>query len=66
VRFGEAFALAETKRASKEQIAAGTREIMEKIAELLPEKYRGLYGSPGKGAAAPKTRRKVAAAKKEG
>ena len=66
VRFGEPFSLEETKRASKEQIAAGTREIMEKIAELLPDKYRGIYGPPGVKAAAPKTRRKVAAAKKEG
>lgn len=46
VRFGEPFRLPETKRATKEQIEAGTREIMEKIAELLPAKYRGLYGSP--------------------
>ena len=46
VRFGQPFALPETKRATKEQIRGGTREIMEKIAELLPAKYRGPYGSP--------------------
>lgn len=46
VRFGQPFGLPETKRATKEQIAAGTREIMEKIAELLPAKYRGGYGFP--------------------
>ena len=51
VRFGEPFRLGETKRASKEQIAKGTREIMEKIAELLPANYRGLYGSPEQEAA---------------
>lgn len=66
VRFGEPFALKETKRATKAQITSGTREIMEKIAELLPEKYRGVYGAPVEGTAAPKPRRKVAAAKKEG
>ena len=46
VRLGQPFNLPQTKRASKEQIADGTREIMEKIAELLPAKYRGPYGSP--------------------
>jgi 1-acyl-sn-glycerol-3-phosphate acyltransferase len=52
VRFGQPFGLPETKRATKEQIAAGTREIMEKIAELLPAKYRGVYGSPEQEASA--------------
>jgi 1-acyl-sn-glycerol-3-phosphate acyltransferase len=52
VRFGEPFRLPETKRATKEQIAEGTREIMEKIAELLPAKYRGVYASPEGEAAA--------------
>ena len=58
VRFGQPFALPETKRATKEQIAAGTREIMEKIAELLPAKYAGVYGASGHDEAA--------AAKQEG
>lgn len=52
VRFGQPFRLPETKRATKEQIADGTREIMEKIAELLPAKYRGAYGASGEQAAA--------------
>ncbi len=52
VRFGEPFRLPDTKRATKEQIAEGTREIMEKIAELLPAKYRGVYASPEGEAAA--------------
>ncbi len=43
VRFGEPFSLPETKRATKEQIAGGTREIMERIAALLPVKYHGAY-----------------------
>ncbi len=49
VRFGRPFRLPETKRATKGQIADGTREIMEKIAELLPAKYRGAYASPEQG-----------------
>ena len=60
--FGEPFALEETKRASKEQVTAGTREIMEKIAELLPEKYRGVYGTSAEDTAPPA---EAAAAKKE-
>jgi 1-acyl-sn-glycerol-3-phosphate acyltransferase len=54
VRFGEPFSLPETKRATKEQIADGTRAIMEGIAALLPEKYRGVYASPEQEAAAAK------------
>ena len=54
VRFGESFRLPEEKRATKEQIAAGTREIMERIAELLPAQYRGVYASPEGEAAAKK------------
>jgi 1-acyl-sn-glycerol-3-phosphate acyltransferase len=49
VRFGHPFQLPETKRATKDQIEAGTREIMEKIAELLPAKYHGVYAAPDVG-----------------
>lgn len=67
VRFGEPFSFEQTNRASKAQIVSSTHEIMEKIAELLPERYRGVYGSHGEGAAAAKaSSTKVAAAKKEG
>lgn len=67
LRFGEPFSFKQTNRASKAQIVRSTREIMEKIAELLPEKYRGVYGSHGEGAATPKApRKKAAAVKKEG
>lgn len=49
IRIGEPFHLPETKRVTKEQVAEGTRAIMERIAELLPEKYRGVYGPAGPG-----------------
>ena len=52
VRFGEPFTLPDTKRVTKEQVADGTRAIMEKIAELLPAKYRVVYASPGQEAPA--------------
>jgi 1-acyl-sn-glycerol-3-phosphate acyltransferase len=60
VRFGQPFQLPETKRASKEQIEAGTREIMERIAALLPEKYRGVYAAaPDSAAPLPKEEYKI-------
>jgi 1-acyl-sn-glycerol-3-phosphate acyltransferase len=43
VRVGEPFQLTRTGRLSKEQVADGTREIMERIAALLPEDRRGIY-----------------------
>ena len=43
IRFGQPFHLHQTKRATKEEIAAATSEIMRHIAELLPEQYRGGY-----------------------
>lgn len=52
VRFGEPFALPETKRATKEQISGGTHEIMERIAALLPARYHGAYTVPANRAAA--------------
>lgn len=45
VRIGPTFQLLQTKRATKEQIAAGTREIMETIAGMLPEHFRGVYAA---------------------
>lgn len=43
VRIGEPFTLPASKRVTRQQIEAGTREIMERIAALLPEQYRGRY-----------------------
>jgi len=43
VRVGKPFTLQRTDRLTKDQVAAGTREIMMKIAELLPTEYRGTY-----------------------
>ncbi len=45
VQIGEPFHLPETKRLTKQQVAKGTHEIMERISQLLPERYRGGYGS---------------------
>jgi 1-acyl-sn-glycerol-3-phosphate acyltransferase len=43
VRFGEPFQLSQPARVTKEDVVAGTEEIMRRIAKLLPEKYRGVY-----------------------
>lgn len=43
LRVGEPFTLPQTKRATKDDIERGSREIMKRIAELLPEEYRGAY-----------------------
>lgn len=43
LRIGEPFTLPATKRATKEDIENGSREIMRRIAELLPPQYRGAY-----------------------
>jgi len=45
IRFGEPFTLAQPARITKENVAAGTEEIMRRIAELLPPEYRGAYGT---------------------
>jgi 1-acyl-sn-glycerol-3-phosphate acyltransferase len=45
VRFGEPFTLARPERITRAEVAAGTERIMREIAALLPEKYRGVYGS---------------------
>jgi 1-acyl-sn-glycerol-3-phosphate acyltransferase len=42
---GEPFFLPEVRRVNSESVDLGTRLIMEKIAALLPEDYRGYYGS---------------------
>jgi len=43
MKIGKPFRLRDTKRATKKDIAAGSREIMRHIAELLPASYRGAY-----------------------
>src|SRR5439155_974325 len=43
VRFGESYRLPNPGRITREAIAAGTDEIMHRIAELLPAEYRGEY-----------------------
>lgn len=43
MKIGKPFTLEETKRITKTEIAAGSREIMRHIAELLPPSYRGAY-----------------------
>jgi 1-acyl-sn-glycerol-3-phosphate acyltransferase len=47
IRYGEPFRLPQSKKMTKEQVAAGTDEIMKRIAELLPVQYRGDFaGTP--------------------
>ena len=43
VRFGQPFSLPRSRRVTKEQVTAGTNEIMRRIAELLPPEYRGAH-----------------------
>lgn len=45
VTIGEPFVLPKPARLNAEAAAEGTQVIMEKIAALLPEGYRGYYGS---------------------
>lgn len=44
VTYGEPFVLAKPARLTREAGEAGTHEIMRRIAALLPEAYRGVYG----------------------
>jgi len=44
VRFGEPFLLPRPERLTKEAVEKGTETIMRRIAEMLPERYRGIYG----------------------
>lgn len=43
VVFGEPFRLPRAERVTKRTVDEGTETIMRKIAELLPERYRGAY-----------------------
>lgn len=43
IRIGEPFYLERPQRLTKEAAEAGTDVIMRRIAELLPERYRGIY-----------------------
>ena len=45
IRVGEPFSLPREGKVTKQHIAQGTDEIMRRIAELLPEHYRGEYAS---------------------
>jgi 1-acyl-sn-glycerol-3-phosphate acyltransferase len=45
IRFGEPFQLPQRARITKVNVAAGTEEIMRRIAELLPPEYRGAYAA---------------------
>ena len=45
VVFGEPFRLPRPQRLTKEAVEEGTDTIMRRIAELLPERYRGVYAS---------------------
>jgi len=46
VRFGESYRLPNPGRITREAIAAGTDEIMHRIAELLPAEYRDTSAPP--------------------
>lgn len=45
IRIGKPYQLAKPARITKERVAAGTEEIMQRIAELLPTEYRGDYST---------------------
>ena len=45
--FGQPFRLPKARRVNKHAAESGTREIMMRIAELLPEKFRGVYADTG-------------------
>jgi 1-acyl-sn-glycerol-3-phosphate acyltransferase len=45
VRFGEPFLLPRPERLTKEAVEEGTETIMRRIAEMLPERYRGIYAT---------------------
>jgi 1-acyl-sn-glycerol-3-phosphate acyltransferase len=49
IRFGKPFSLPPREQQKKrENMGHSTRIIMEHIAEMLPEKYRGVYSKQGK------------------
>ncbi len=43
IRYGELFYLPRPERLTKEAVEEGTEIIMRRIAELLPQRYRGIY-----------------------
>ena len=43
VRFGKPFTLARKEKISRKDVAEATTAIMRAMAELLPERYRGVY-----------------------
>ena len=47
VVFGEPFYLPQPERLTKEAVEAGSDLIMSRIAELLPQRYRGMYAGGG-------------------
>lgn len=46
IRVGRMFRLSESIRGRQEAVNLGTRKIMQALADLLPEKYRGAYSNP--------------------
>jgi 1-acyl-sn-glycerol-3-phosphate acyltransferase len=47
VAYGEPFTLPRPQRIDKKAVEEGTRIIMQHIAALLPERYRGVYADRG-------------------
>jgi 1-acyl-sn-glycerol-3-phosphate acyltransferase len=45
IRFGEPYRLPETTKVTKQQVTEGTKQIMQRIADLLPAQYRGVYAA---------------------
>jgi 1-acyl-sn-glycerol-3-phosphate acyltransferase len=45
IRFGEPDRLPETTKVTKQQVTEGTKQIMQRIADLLPAQYRGVYAA---------------------
>jgi 1-acyl-sn-glycerol-3-phosphate acyltransferase len=45
VTVGEPFTLGQPQRVTSEAVQAGAEEIMRRIAALVPENYRGIYGA---------------------
>jgi 1-acyl-sn-glycerol-3-phosphate acyltransferase len=41
IRYGSPYQLPQTRRITKDQVMAGTQEIMQRIADLLPARYHG-------------------------
>jgi 1-acyl-sn-glycerol-3-phosphate acyltransferase len=56
IRIGQPFTLPRPKRITKQHITDGTREIMERIARMLPEYLRGVYANEAAAAVASETK----------